>query len=107
MAVFTKARLTRKQFLAGVSVKLSADEPATIVAELRGRASRSRTTGPYTRALGSRKLFGVGRKALTVKIKPKAAAVGKARSFSVRLRLIVTDVRGNKRITGKTIRVAG
>ena len=38
-----------------------------------------------------------------MKIKPRPAAVGKAREFSVRLRLIVTDVLGNKRITGKTI----
>ena len=107
VAVFTKTRLTRRQFLAGVTVKLSADEPATIIAALRGRASRSRTTGPFTRPLGSRTLRGIGRRAITVRLKPNAAAVGKARSFSVRLHLTVTDIAGNRRITGKTIRVAG
>ena len=107
VAVLTKTRLTRRQFLAGVSVKLSADEPATIVAALRGRASRSRTTGPYTRPLGSRTVFGVTRKTLTIKVKPRLAAVGRARSFPVRLRLTVTDALGNRRITGKTIRIAG
>ena len=107
VAILTKARLTRRQFLKGVSVKLSTDEPATIVAELRGRASRSRTTGPYTRPLGSRTLRGVTNKAITIRIKPRPAAVGKARTFNVRLRLTVTDALGNRRITGQTIRVAG
>ena len=85
---------------------LSADEPAKIVVELMGRASRSRTTGPFTRRLASRTLHGI-RAPIKFKIKPKASAVGRVRTFPVRLRLTITDALGNKRITGKTLRIAG
>ena len=107
LTVLTKTRLTRRQFRNGVSVRVSSDEPTTIVADLLARAKGARISAvPFNLTLGARTVRGVTN-SVTIKIKPNRALVGKARVFSVRLRLTATDASGNQRVTGKTIRVAG
>ncbi len=107
LTVLTKTRLTRAQFRNGVSVRISANEPTTVVAELLARAKSARISAvPFNLALGTRTVRGVTN-SVTIKIKPNRTLVGKARSLSVRLRLTATDAAGNRRVTGKTIRVGG
>jgi hypothetical protein len=105
ITLVTRARLSLRQFLSGVSAKVAADEPATVVAELLGRARGARiSAAPFNLVLGSRTARGV-RRATTMKIKPSRALVGKARRLRVRLRLTATDAAGNRRVATKTIRV--
>ena len=105
LTVVAKARLSRRQFLAGVSVKVAADESATVVAELLARAKGARiAAAPFNLVLGSRTVRRVTR-ATTLKIRPARALVGKTRKLTVRLRLTATDVAGNRRVATKTIHV--
>ena len=108
LTVLTKTRLTRASFLRnGVTVRVSADESSTVLAELLARAKGARISAvSFNLALGSRTARRV-QNSVAIKIRPNRTLVGKTRRFAIRLRLTAEDAAGNRRVTGKTIRVAG
>jgi hypothetical protein len=99
-----KSKLKLKAFLKGVTATLTPDESSSLAVDLLGSATRASIARSYNVTLAS-KSYGLGgvRK---LKLKPSKKLVGKAKKFTVRLRVVATDAAGNRRTVTKTIRVS-
>ena len=100
----TPSRTTRKKLVKGISSKISANEPVSLEVALLGKA-HSAGLAKTADVVLAEKTYGTSAAARSVKLKPKSGLVGHRKSFSVRLRVIATDVAGNRSTKTKTIRV--
>lgn len=97
-------RLSRRRFLNGISARISSGEAVRLQVALlaRARAVRIARVGDVVLAERSRGLSAAARR---VRLKPRRRLVGRARRFTVRLRVIATDAAGNRRTVVRRIRV--
>jgi hypothetical protein len=99
-----KSKLKLKAFLKGVTATLTPSESSSLAIDLLASATRVSLARSYNLTLAS-KSYGLGG-ARKLKLKPSKTLVGKARRFTVRLRVTATDAAGNRRTVTKTIRVS-
>ncbi len=99
-------RLSLRRFLRrGVSARVSPSEAVSLEVALLARARGARIARVGDLVLAER-MLGVSSAARTVRLKPRRRLVGRARRFTVRLRVIATDAAGNRgRAVVRTIRV--
>jgi hypothetical protein len=107
-ALTAPSKLARAAFLKGVRIRAGCSEPCTIAAELRGTqragvkiSAKLPSFRVVLGAAAAKRAAGV--RSLTVR--PSPALVGKARRFSVQLRVTLTDASGNQAVRTKTIKV--
>ena len=98
------SRMTYKNFLKGVKVKLTPNEAASFEVSLLGRTTTSRLARVGDVALAEKTLR-LATGARSTRLKPKRGLLGKRRRFTVRLRIVATDAAKNHRSITKTIRV--
>jgi hypothetical protein len=100
-------KIKRKTFLKGLSASFTANEPAAFEVELLGKASRA-TVARTSDIVLATKTIKLASGAQKVKLKPNKKLIGKARKFTVRLRVTATDSSGNRSKTvTKTLEVTG
>jgi hypothetical protein len=99
-----KGSLSLQAFLKGIAIKVLANEPASVDAELLA-APKSAKLASFNLILASKSLaLGAGVRTLT--LKPSKHLVGKsAKAFKVSLRVTATDASGNTGAATKTIKV--
>jgi len=93
-----------KAFLKGVKAKVTRNEPSSIDATLDGSAKKATLAAKFNLSLASR---GVSRGSgtTTITLKPSKKLVGRAKKLRARVRVVVTDVAGNRRTVTKSIKV--
>ena len=99
-----KGSLSLQAFLKGIAIKVQANEPASVDAELLA-APKSAKLASFNLILASNSLaLGAGVRTLT--LKPSKHLVGKpAKAFKVSLRVTATDASGNTGAATKTIKI--
>jgi hypothetical protein len=106
LTVKASSKLKRKAALKGIKVAATTNEASTVVFEIFASAKKARIAKSYNLALASKTLKGVtGTR--SVKLKPKKSLIGKAKKFSVQVRVTATDAAGNRTVKTKTIKVKG
>jgi hypothetical protein len=99
-----KTKPTFRQLARGLRFRVSADEPASFVAELFGTARRATLARAYNLSL-ARKALPLGSGLRLVSLRPSRALLGKRHKLKLRLRLTATDASGNSRVRNRTINV--
>jgi hypothetical protein len=102
VTVSKKAKL--KAFLKGVTVKVRCNEPCTVVAELSGSVKKVTISKAYSLLLG-RSVLAAGNGQRSLKLKPSKKLVGKAKKFSVQLKVTTKDASGNASVKTVAIKV--
>lgn len=98
------ATMSRAAFLRGVKVRVTRNEPSSIEATLEAVARRASLAATFNVSLASRSTpRASGTTVIT--LKPSRALVGRARTLGARVRVVVIDAFGNRRIVTKLIRV--
>jgi hypothetical protein len=99
-----RGSLSLKAFLKGIAIKVMANEPASLEAELLG-AAKSAKLASFNLILASKSMgLAAGQRTLT--LKPSRRLVGKpTKAFKVSLRIAATDAGGNTGAATKTIKV--
>jgi Domain of unknown function (DUF4394) len=97
-------RLSFKRFVRGVVARIAPSEAVSLEVALLGRARRAGIARVGDVVLAERRL-GTSAATRRVRLKPRRRLVGRARRFSVRLRVIATDAAGNRSTAVRTIRV--
>jgi hypothetical protein len=97
-------RLTRRNFLKGVSGRIASNEPVSLEVTLLGRARSAGLARAGDVVLAERN-FGMSPATRSVKLKPKRSLVGRRKRFTARVRVIATDVAGNRRTVTKSVSV--
>jgi len=97
-------RLTRARFFNGITARISSGEAVSLGVALLGRARAVRIARVGDVVLAERSL-GLSATERRVRLKPRRRLVGRAKRFTVRLRVIATDAAGNRRTVVRTIRV--
>lgn len=98
------SRVSLRRFLRGVSARIAPNEAVSLEVALLGRARRAGIARVGDVVLAERRL-GASAATRRVTLKPRRRLVGRARRFSVRLRVIATDAAGNRTTAVRTIRV--
>jgi Domain of unknown function (DUF4394) len=98
------SRVTRARFFNGITARISSGEAVRLEVALLGRARAVRIVrvGDVVFAERSLRLSAATRR---VKLKPRRRLVGRAKRFTVRLRVLATDAAGNRRTVVRKIRV--
>jgi len=96
--------MSRAAFLRGVKVRVTRNEPATIDATLEAVARRASLAARFNVTLAARSTPRASG-TTTITLKPSRVLVGRARTLGARVRVVVTDGSGNRRIVTKLIRV--
>jgi hypothetical protein len=99
------SKLRLQAFLKAVSATLTPSEPSSLTVDLLASATRVSLAKSYNLVLAT-KSYGLGG-ARKLKLKPSKKLVGKAKKFTVRLRVVATDAAGNRRTVTKTIKISG
>jgi hypothetical protein len=94
----------RKAFLGGLTVKVNCNEPCTVLVELNGSAKKVTISKAYNLLLGKKSL-GLGSGTRSLKVKPSKKLVGKAKKFSVQVRVTATDASNNRTVKTATVKV--
>jgi hypothetical protein len=97
-------RMTRKAFLKGVKVRAGCNESCRLVVELRGTPKGGLRLASNELTLGTRSV-GLSTAKRTITVKPSRKLVGKARKFTVQVRVTAFDTARNSRTGSATIRV--
>jgi hypothetical protein len=98
-------RLSLKRFLGrGVLARIAPSEAVSLEVALLARARRAGIARVGDVVLAERSL-GMSAATRRVRLKPRRRLVGRAKRFSVRLRVIATDAAGNRTTAVRTIRV--
>ena len=93
------------RFLRGLTFAVTPSEAASIEASLLGSARRATVAKAYNLTLATRPLRrAAGRR--SVRLKPNRRLVGRARRFTVQVRVLATDAAGNRRTVTRTIKVS-
>ena len=97
--------MRRARFLRGLKLRVRTNEAAS----LDGRLLASARGAVISRLAFNLELahrhFAAARGTRTIRLKPSRSLIGRARRFTVRLRLVATDRAGNRRTVSRTIRV--
>jgi hypothetical protein len=106
LTVSAKSKLKRKTALKGVKITATTNEASTVLFELFGSAKNAHIAKSYNLVLASKTAKGVNGKR-SVTLKPKKSLVGKAKKFTLRVRVTATDAFGSRTVKTKTISVKG
>jgi hypothetical protein len=106
LAVSGPSKLKLKALLKGFKVSGTPNEASALQFELYASASTAHIAKSYNLVLATRSLSSAAGKR-SVTLKPKRSLIGKARSFTVRVKVTATDIAGNRTVKTKTIRVSG
>jgi hypothetical protein len=102
--VTVSKKVKLKAFLKGLKTKVRCNEACKVVAELSGSVKSVRVSKAYSLLLARKALAsGTGQRSLT--LKPNKKFIGRAKKFSVRLKLTATDAAGNVTVKTVTIKV--
>jgi Thrombospondin type 3 repeat len=96
----TKAK--RKAFLKGVKASVGCNEACSVVVELVGSVKAAKISRSYNLLL-ARKTLARATSSRSLTLKPNKKLVGKAKKFTVQLKVTVTDAAGN--VSRKTVSV--
>ena len=101
-----KGKMTLKQFLGGIKIRVLASEPAALEAELLATAKGAKLAAAFNLTLAATSAsLAAGERSLV--LKPSRGLVGKPKKrFTVRLRVTATDAARNAATATKTIKVA-
>ena len=100
-----KRTLKLAAFRKGVRATITPSEAASLSVQLVASASTARIAKTYNLTLAT-KSYGRSAGARKISLKPNRRLVGRARRFSVVLRILATDAAGNARTVTTTIKVA-
>ncbi len=96
--------MSLRAFGKGVRVKVIRNELSSIDARLDGRAKKATLAAKFNLLLASRAVSR-GSGTTTITLKPSKKLVGRAKKLRARVRVVVTDVAGNRRTVTKSIKV--
>jgi hypothetical protein len=99
-----KSKLKLKSFLKAVSATVTPSESSSLAVDLLASARKASIAKAYNLVLATKSYGRAGKR--KIKLKPSRKLVGKARKFTVRLRIVATDAAGNRRTVTKTIKVS-
>ena len=105
------ASITARAFRRGLKVKLSTDEPASFVAELRAKVKRSHGGLAFAGAVGEvvlgqgRLKRGTGTRSLTLRPSKKLAKAVRGKPLRLVVRVVATDAAGNETSAARKVRV--
>ena len=100
------ARITRAALLRrGLRFTFAPSEASAVEAELLGRARGASIAAAAPNLTLARRALGRAPGARTITLRPSARLVGRARRFSLTLRITATDAAGNRRTVTRTVRV--
>ena len=103
--------ITARAFRKGLKVRLSTDEPASFVAELRAKVKRSHGGLAFAGAVGEvtigqgRLRRGTGTRSLTLKPSRKLAKAVRGKPLRLVVRVVATDAAGNETSAARKVRV--
>lgn len=103
--------ITARAFRRGLKVKLSADEPASFVAELRAKVKGSHGTLAFAGAVGEvtigqgRLRRGTGTRSLTLRPSARFAKAVRGKSLRLVVRVVAADAAGNVANAARKVRV--
>lgn len=100
-ATVTRAALLRR----GLRFTVAPSEASAVDAELLGRARGASIAAAAPNLTLARRALGRASGARTITLRPSARLVGRARRFSLTLRITATDAAGNRRTVTRTVRV--
>jgi hypothetical protein len=106
LTVSAPSKLKLTALLKGFKASATPDETSTLQFELYASAKTAHIAKSYNLVLATRSLSSAAGKR-SVTLKPKRSLIGKARSFTVRVKVTATDTSGNRTVKTKTIRVSG
>ena len=104
LVLSAKSKLKRKSALKGVKVSATTNEASTVVFEVFASAKNAKIAKSYNLALASKTVQGVTGKR-TVTLKPKKSLIGKAKKFTLQVKVTATDAFGNRTVKTKSIKV--
>lgn len=104
LAVAASGVVKLKALLKGLKVSATPNEASALVFELDAAATGARISRSYNLILASRSV-GLGSGKRSVKLRPSRKLIGKAKRFTLRLKVTATDASGNRTVKTKTIRV--
>ena len=88
-----------------MTATLTPDEPVALTIELVASTKKATIAKTYNLGLTSRS-YGRSAAARKIKLKPNRKLVGKARKFTVQLKILAVDTAGNARTVTKMIKIA-
>jgi N-acetylneuraminic acid mutarotase len=98
------SKISLKSFLKGLGVTLTPNEPVSLDVSLLAFAKGATIARVYNLTLAE-KILGISGSKSSVKLVPSRKLVGRAKSFTVQLRIVATDAAGNRVTVTKTIKV--
>ena len=96
--------ISLRSFLKGIKVKVGRNERSSIDANLDASAKKATLAAAYNLSL-ARKAVRLGTGTSKITLKPSKKLVGRAKKLRARVRVVVTDVAGNRRTVTKSIKV--
>jgi hypothetical protein len=100
-----KTKLKLKSFLSGLTASITPSEDASLSITLLASVKKATIARAYNLTLGS-KSYGRSGSTRKIKVKPSKKLVGKAKKFTVRVKIVATDASGNARTVNKTVHVS-
>jgi hypothetical protein len=106
LTLLVSSKVKLKKFLKGLSVGARVSEAASLKLELHGSIPKGKVKAKgFTKLLARQSLPTAGAGVRATRLRPSKKGVGKAKKFSVRLRVTATDRAGNKTVVTRTIKV--
>ena len=99
------SKLKLKSFLKGLTATLTPSEPVALTVDLIASTKKATIAKTYNLALATTR-YGSSAAARKLKLKPNKKLIGRARKFTVQLKVLAVDAAGNRRTVTKTIKVA-